>query len=462
MLFRSLECLLDAKANVNDDARAKLALLLVRTRTRDFETGMFPVPIPVGNGPIDNTDRVMGLLEGGKRRIMNARNDEKNTTLMEFSRHAVGTPLRNIIASCNTSDVNEKNSLGESAIFFAVRSGEIDNVKCLLEINAQVHIVNDIGMTPFILAAGLNHVKMLQLLLDHSVDISSRGPQGCTALMWAARKGQTDACRFLIDMKSDVNVTNNFGDTALIEATGQEDNHSVVEALVEARAEVNVMNETKLSPLMLAAELGVAKTIRCLIDAKADIERKGCDGCTALLWAIRHARHASIKCLIKYGKASLHVLDSNGNNALINAASCDVSIVKFLVDSKVSLHAKNNDGFTLADIVSKAEKPYKDSNTYTFETCADRARRITIQYIQTRSRVERVACLDIPVLRMLHEQIFRALGTVWFAGEEVEKENNSLLLSRYHLNETSVDYYCSSDYLKKLDKMKGLAMLGLY
>ena len=76
--------------------------------------------------------------------------------------------------------------------------------------------------------------------------------------------------------------------------------NSYVELLINCKADVNVLDQHKMSPLLYASMYGKSKVMKILIDAKANVEEKdGYRKSTSLLWASRNGHFdavASIAC----------------------------------------------------------------------------------------------------------------------------------------------------------------------
>ena len=99
----------------------------------------------------------------------------------------------------------------------AIREGNIDQVKKLLEDGADPNKIDKYGQFPLQIAATTNQFKIVELLLAKpNIDVNQTNKYGDTALYWAAFYGYVDVVKLLLAQQNiDVNKANNNGDTAL-------------------------------------------------------------------------------------------------------------------------------------------------------------------------------------------------------------------------------------------------------
>jgi len=124
----------------------------------------------------------------------------------------------------------------------------------------------------------------LRLLADRA-DPNAPGPDGTTAVMWAAHHDDLDLVQALIEAGANVTLTNQFGTSALTEAAIV-GSAPVIDALLEAGADPNARNPEGETPLMAVARGGNVEAARRLLDAGAEINaREDWGGQSALMWA---------------------------------------------------------------------------------------------------------------------------------------------------------------------------------
>lgn len=97
------------------------------------------------------------------------------------------------------ADVNSKNTMGRTALFFACKYGYEDIVKLLIDENA---IINDdadscIYEVPLIEATKNGHQNIVELLIKHNVNIFQEDCDGKTALLYAEENSYGEIAKIL-------------------------------------------------------------------------------------------------------------------------------------------------------------------------------------------------------------------------------------------------------------------------
>ena len=117
-----------------------------------------------------------------------------------------------LIAKHPKTQLNVRNSHGESALMLVSLKGHLPLAKLLVSRDADI---NHPGWTPLHYAATGGHVEIIQLLLDESAYIDAESPNGTTPLMMAARYGNAKSVQLLLNEGADFEVKNQLGLTAL-------------------------------------------------------------------------------------------------------------------------------------------------------------------------------------------------------------------------------------------------------
>jgi ankyrin repeat protein len=96
------------------------------------------------------------------------------------------------------SDVNYQGRHGETALYIAARSGDMESVRLLLSHGARVHITEaSCGWTPLIVASMQGYIHVVELLIDAGARPEYRDHSGWTAIEHAAFTGQLTTAEML-------------------------------------------------------------------------------------------------------------------------------------------------------------------------------------------------------------------------------------------------------------------------
>lgn len=139
-------------------------------------------------------------------------------------------------------------------------------------------------------------VEMAQLLIDAGAKRDLPDKNGDTALHWAS----APLLKFLLSTKPplNVNVKNNYGSTPLHQHAC-EGRVECCEVLIEAKADVNAVDESEFTPLMWAVRYGESKVVTVLLEAGADVNVKNKEGNTAMTCGDEDEKTAACKEIIK-------------------------------------------------------------------------------------------------------------------------------------------------------------------
>lgn len=233
-----------------------------------------------------------------------------------------------------STDVNQTQLDGTSALHWAIYYNDEKLVAQLLKQKANVTVRNDYGATPLSQAAIIGNPAIIKQLLDAGAKADERGADNQTALMIIARTPTVEAARILIKAGADVNATEQWrGQTALMWAAAQKqpammkllldqgadaDARSLPndwERQVTAEPRMKILPTGGLTPLLYATREGCTECVALLIKAGANLNLPDPDGVTPLVMAGLNARWDSMKLLLEAG-ANTDKWDVYGRNPL--------------------------------------------------------------------------------------------------------------------------------------------------
>ena len=238
-------------------------------------------------------------------------------------------------------------------LLFAVRAGQIDAVRALLDLGADVNDVTEPdGYSALVIAAINAHWELGRVLLENGADPNA-DEQGWTALHQVARTRTVDP----------------IGQTPIPEPTGSLTSMEFAAALLEHGADINARMTTNqmdgyggyfryigATPYMVAAKGADAEMIGFLLAQGADPTIKTAINSTALMAVagvdmnirpdIDRGTDEGVKLALATGE-DVNAANDNGDTALHGAAfRGDTAIIQLLVDEGADLLAENRHGLT--------------------------------------------------------------------------------------------------------------------
>ena len=157
---------------------------------------------------------------------------------------------------------------GNTAMHTACKRGNIDVVSFFINqgLLASIDSKNEYDQTPLMMAVNHNHYDIMKFLLENSSNLTEDEDQNSnTALHIAAREGFLDICQTLVDYSADYHDKNQLGETAL-HLAAKHGRITICEYLLSLNSmEIDVLDKTNKTPLMLAAEFGSYQVVQFLL-----------------------------------------------------------------------------------------------------------------------------------------------------------------------------------------------------
>ena len=133
------------------------------------------------------------------------------------------------------------------------------------------------GLNSFWIAARYGNGEIMRVLAEHGIDIYNTDKRGNNALHISAKfDDRTNICKMLVNSHYNLDAQNNDGDTAT-HIAAQKGHLDQLTALVEAGADLNLVNYHQLSPLYLAILNDKQDCIEYLLDNGALAFHDGSD-----------------------------------------------------------------------------------------------------------------------------------------------------------------------------------------
>ena len=316
------------------------------------------------------------------------------------------------------ADVDSMNTDGQTPFHIAVDRGEENIIQQLLEKKANPNLTDRLGNTSLHLAVQLKQEKpkifkllspkyyskagahiavgdrwhspasyrtcsaqTVQAIIKHTDNINAVNNKCQTALWFACSDGRDDLVKVLLNVGADPKISDTNGDSSLHAAIYGWCSTETVQNIICHGAQVNTVNNTGETPLLIActmaheqlvtfllkskadpnitnseghACLHSAVDVDCsretlleLVDCGADVNAKDKRGRTGLLLSCFYGQMDSVKALL--GAGADPTVDDEEGFSCIHAAidgRCSTDVLQKLIDHGAHVNAKRQDGTT--------------------------------------------------------------------------------------------------------------------
>jgi len=238
----------------------------------------------------------------------------------------------------------------------AIVDGDYKLVKKLIAAGVPINTQNPEGFSPLAMAAICGHNDVGKLLLDAKATIDSIHPEllEVTAYVRSSISPMELLTRFCTSFKRRDPVG-----LVVMQRALSLGNTMLTKALLFAKAPLNFgfAQEDNASPLHLAASKGHTSVVNVLLDARADVNALDKSHVTPLLAAVKNKHIAAAEKLVAAG-ASLLSRTKDGNTPLMLASEAgDVSMVRLLLSrGKEGLNAENADSMSALALAVKKNR----------------------------------------------------------------------------------------------------------
>jgi ankyrin repeat protein len=241
---------------------------------------------------------------------VNAKDDEGHTPARLAVSEGHFESLVFLIDECK-ANVNVVDDEGWTLLHVAASKGRLKFAKYLLEKGVSPNAKDSLGNTALYYAANNDHAECAVCLLDIT---TAPEADGVTPLHVAASRGNT-ATVCAIARPHTINVKTQFGFTPVCAATTNGHLGAVKELAVQG-ANLELGTNNNYTPLHLASEAGHFKVVKFLLKTcHVRAEAKTNQGCTALMCATQNCHVQIIKYLVRRADSSPR-LDSKCGTAI--------------------------------------------------------------------------------------------------------------------------------------------------
>ncbi|XP_024133227.1 ankyrin repeat and protein kinase domain-containing protein 1 [Oryzias melastigma] len=236
----------------------------------------------------------------------------------------------------------------KSLLHFTVASGDLESVKHVLSLGAEVNSVTAKGYTPLIIAVLQRFHDIIPFLLEHGASVTQGDEDQWTALHFAAQNGDDRIVRILLDKGALPNAREKSGWIPL-HLAAQNGHESVVRLLISRSSEEAIVEreeENGRTPIHLAAFYGHLNIVKLLLTLKADPNGTDSSLSTALHLSAERGHNRVVRHLLKFG-AKTDTTDKRGCTPLHLAALWGhAGICRQLLSNGANPESKNLQGWT--------------------------------------------------------------------------------------------------------------------
>ncbi|XP_022089011.1 ankyrin repeat and SOCS box protein 3-like [Acanthaster planci] len=215
--------------------------------------------------------------------------------------------VRILLTKLSKEDVNARTWEGETATFFAAKTGHLKILRLLVKHGGDPNISNNEDGSPILQAVSGNHKDCVAFLLRQGANVNSHLFGGWSLLHEAACCGFPDILSLLLRAGAKIDVRDDFGIMPVFTAA-QYGKLDCLKLLIEHGADPNARAEDNATPLYLAAQEGYSQCVEYLLihGAVVDIPTNTAQGFRPIHVAAFRGHLKSLKLLIP---PSLSVLE---------------------------------------------------------------------------------------------------------------------------------------------------------
>jgi ankyrin repeat protein len=321
----------------------------------------------------------------------NAKNNVQTTPLHLAAAQGNSAIVEALLAI--QADKASKDKDGNTPLHLAAKHGHVEIVKQLIDAKADKNSKNNNGWTPLHKAVSQENAEVVKILIGSEVDKNARDKESNTSLHLAVKKGNLEIVKQLLAAGIDKNAKGKDWNTPLHMAV-EEGKEKVAKYLVQSGANLHATNNAQLTPIDLAAIRKHLNCVKSIFSVKnTNINIPGKDSLTHLHRAVQRKDvklveqlidcHADVKAADETGKTPFHYAALHGHTKLLkhlsaalkpknlwnllsrsNASLVDIpdaqgctplhlavarghiGTVKFLLQEKANLYAKDKNGLT--------------------------------------------------------------------------------------------------------------------
>ena len=218
--------------------------------------------------------------------------------------------------------------------------------RVLIDAGADVHTKDDNGRSPLHSACNSGALDVVKILVRAGAGVRATDNEGHTCLTLAVCSGHTDTVRYLVGLP-DVDVNDGGGYDDALHYAVMSCNADVVQMLIDAGADIDMLDNDGRSPLLSACNSGALDVVKILVRAGAGVRARDNQGdtCLTLSTLVACSGHTdTVRYLV--GLPDFDVNDGGGYHSALHYAvmSYNADVVQMLIDAGADIDTLDNEG----------------------------------------------------------------------------------------------------------------------
>ena len=194
-----------------------------------------------------------------------------------------------------------KNSKGQMLVHSAAQAGQVDVLRTLAELGADLSVSDENGRSAAHLAAETGNVAVLQVLKELGQDLCRKDAKGIMPVHTVARLGYSEVLWALHELGADVTDKDSKGKTPA--HWGAQNGHvNVLQSLKDLRADISVQDRRGKTPAHYAALNDYAEALHALKELGADLSARDNQGETPAKLAAEQGHGEVLQMLWELGE----------------------------------------------------------------------------------------------------------------------------------------------------------------
>ncbi|XP_067660111.1 putative ankyrin repeat protein RF_0381 [Haliotis asinina] len=248
--------------------------------------------------------------------------DDEDRNILHFACIGQNVEIVKYVLTLNIVGINSRDINGWTPVMNTASDGERGVFNILVDAGADLSLVNNNKETILHVACQGGNVEIVKVIItSNAVYINSREKGGSIPVMSAARAGHKAVFDILVEAGADLSLVNNNKETILHVAC-QGGNVEIVKVIITSNAVyINSREKGGSIPVMSAARAGHKAVFDILVEAGADLSQVTNKEETIFHMACVGGNVEIIKCLMTHGIVDIDSRDRKGWTPVMHAVN---------------------------------------------------------------------------------------------------------------------------------------------